>query len=191
MTPSSDLLAETNRRSGSHGMDAGQFSAPGAMQAQLKDSQARLARLQAHLAGLHHELQAMEEALLHAPTWVVQLTGKRMVYVGGRPRNNGVLCRLVQQAGGELVLYAGLIDDDVRPAGFAALLPGADMVFCPLDLIDQDSLAALRRLCVRHGVPWRALRSASVSSFMAGLLKLPQTSSLAQSEGARFCLRHG
>lgn len=174
-----------------HCMDDGQFSAPDAMQAQLKDSQARLARLQAHLAGLHHELQAMEDALLHAPDWAVQLRGKRLVYVGGRPRNNDVLRRLVQQAGGEFVLYAGLIDDDVRPAGFAALLPGADMVFCPLDLIDHDSLAALRRLCARHGVLWRALRSASVSSFMAGLVKLPQAPSTAQRERVFFCLRHG
>ncbi len=187
---SSDLFATTHHRSGLHCLDAGQFSFPGAVQAQQKDGQARLARLEAHLAGLHHEQQAMEEALLHAPTWAAQLKGQRLVYVGGRPRSNAALRNLVQQAGGEFVLHTGLIDDDGHAGGFAALLPGTNRVFCPLDLIDHESLAALRRLCARHGVPGRALRSASVSSFVAGLLKLPQTSAIAQ-PGSRFCIRHG
>ena len=186
----SDLCATTYPCSGQHRQDAGAFAARGALLAQLQDSQARLTRLQARLAGLHHEQQAMEEALLHAPAWAAQLRGRRVVYVGGRPRSNAVLRHLVQQAGGEFVLHAGLIDDDGRPAGFAALLPGADRVFCPLDLIDHDSLAALRRLCARHGVPWQALRSASVSSFVAGLLKLPRAPAMV-GPGPRSCMRHG
>lgn len=151
------------------------------------------ARAQAHIAGLQQELEALEGALLHPPAWAARLKGQRLVYVGGRPRSNAALRSMVQQAGGEFVLHAGLIDDDGRPSRFASLLAGADLVCCALDLIDHDSLAALRRLCARHGVPWRPLRSASVASFVAALSRdgLPPSVAAPAGTGPRACLRHG
>jgi hypothetical protein len=112
------------------------------------------------------------------------------VYAGGRPRSNAALRALVQRAGGEFVVHAGLVHDDGRQTGLVSLLPGADKVFCPLDLIDRESLQALRRLCARHAVEWQPLRSASVASFVAGLQKAPPGGNTPR-YGQRVCLRHG
>jgi len=185
-----------------------------------RDAAARLGRAEAHIAALHEELRSLEELLpglvggAGRPDagWLAPLRDKCVVYVGGRPGSNAVLRALVQAAGGRFVLHAGLVDDgdasrlaigkgkgkgngNGRRAGFEALLPEADWVFCPLDLIDSDSLAALRRLCARHGVPWRALRTASIASFVAGVLTqrpmhgptLPHS----PPGGPRACPRHG
>lgn len=156
----------------------------------LQEAQARLDRLHAHVASLRHELAAMEALVLDPSGWRSRLAGQRLVYVGGRPGNNAALRALVQQAGGEFVVHAGLVHDDGRAGGLAALLPGTARVLCPLDLIDPESLDALRHLCPRHGVPWQPLRSASVASFVAGLVRMPQAE-IATREGGRFCLRHG
>lgn len=157
------------------------------------DSSASLSleRARAHVASLQHELLAVEQALLDSEALTRALSGRRLVYVGGRPRSNAVLRARVQAAGGEFIHYSGTIDDDGRAAGFAALLPGADQVLCPLDLIDPDSLVALRRLCARHRVPWSALRSSSVTSFIAGVLRARPAQPRGVVGASRFCLRHG
>jgi hypothetical protein len=174
------------------------------------DAAARFDRAEAHIAALHEELRSLEEVLSDLiggagnpdAGWLAPLRDKCIVYVGGRPGSNAVLRAVVQAAGGRFVLHAGLVDDDDgarhgdgRRVGFEALLPEADWVFCPLDLIDSDSLAALRRLCARHGVPWRALRTASIGSFVAGVLtQRPMhspTPRRALPGGPRACPRHG
>ncbi|CAB3670435.1 hypothetical protein LMG27174_02126 [Paraburkholderia rhynchosiae] len=132
----------------------------------LPDSSASLSleRARAHVASLQHELFAVEQALLDDRGLTRALSGRRWVYVGGRPSINAVLRALVEAAGGEFVHHTGTIDDDSRAEGFEALLSGAYRVLCPLGLIDPDSLVALRRLCARHRAPWSALRSSSVTS---------------------------
>ncbi|SCK17775.1 hypothetical protein VAR608DRAFT_1250 [Variovorax sp. HW608] len=174
------------------------------------DAAARLDRAEAHIAALHEELRSLEEALPELiggagradAGWLAALRNKRIVYVGGHPGSNAVLRTLVQAAGGRFILHAGLVDDDERPrhgegrrVGFEALLPEADWVFCPLNLIDSDSLAALRRLCARYGVPWRALRTASIGSFVSGVLtQRPMHGPAPQRSlpgGPRACPRHG
>jgi hypothetical protein len=97
----------------------------------------------------------------------------------------------VQAAVGEFVHHIGTIDDDGCAKGFAALLPGADRVLCPLDLIDPDSLVTLRRLCARYRVPWSALRTSSVTSFIAGVLRVRSPQPRGVGAASRFCLRHG
>jgi hypothetical protein len=151
----------------------------------------RLERARAHVASLRRELQAVERALLDDDVLARALSQQRVVYVGGRPASNIALRALVQRAGGEFVHHSALIDDDGRAGGFAALLPGVDRVLCPLDLIDPDSLVALRRLCTRHHVPWSVLRTSSVASFIAGVLRVPPHERRGATAPSRFCLRHG
>ncbi|APA90616.1 DUF2325 domain-containing protein (plasmid) [Paraburkholderia sprentiae WSM5005] len=153
------------------------------------DSSASLSqeRTRAHVASLQHELFAVEQALLDDRA----LSGRRWVYVGGRPSINAVLRALVDAAGGEFVHHTGTIDDDSRAEGFEALLSGAYRVLCPLDLIDPDSLVAPRRLCARHRAPWSALRSSSVTSFIAGVFRARPAQRRGVVAASRFCLRHG
>ncbi|PQV43987.1 uncharacterized protein DUF2325 [Paraburkholderia sp. BL21I4N1] len=159
----------------------------------LPDSSASLSleRARAHVASLQRELFAVEQALLDGRALTRALSGRRWVYVGGRPSINAVLRALVEAAGGEFVHHTGTIDDDGRAEGFEALLSGAYRVLCPLDLIDPDSLVALRRLCARHRAPWSALRSSSVTSFIAGVLRARPAQPRGVVAASRFCLRHG
>ena len=148
-------------------------------------------RVQAHVASLQRELRVVEQALLDGAALSAALSGRRLVYVGGRPASNAALRARVETAGGEFVHHIGAIDDDGRDQGFAALLPGADRVLCPLDRVDPDSLIALRRLCARDRVPWSALRTSSVTSFIAGVLRTRPRQPRSRGAPSRFCLRHG
>ena len=144
-----------------------------------KEIDALRRRLQCAVEGattLQAELYALESALApgaapapDAPDALSQtLHGKRIVYVGGRPSSNAALRDLVQRAGGEIIMHDGGIED--RKAMLSTAAHGADLVLFPVDCIDHDSAATVKRLCARLGVPFVPLRSASVSSFVAALL---------------------
>ncbi len=113
------------------------------------------------------------------------------MYVGGRPGSHAVLTRLVESAGGRLVVHDGGVED--RKGLLATLLPGADMVVFPVDCIDHDSMNTLKRVCDRHQIAYYPLRTASVASFMELLAR--DRSADAAPVGDRpvsaFCLRHG
>ena len=128
------------------------------------------------------------------------LSGKRVVYVGGRPGSNAALRQLVESAGGDFVVHDGGIED--RKGMFAAALPRADIVVFPVDCIDHDSMNLLKRVCERHQVDYHPVRTASVASFVELMTRLGRASSQADKSGnsgksgntppaSRFCLRHG
>lgn len=125
---------------------------------------------------------------------LASLSGKRVVYVGGRPGSNAALRQLVESAGGDFVVHDGGIED--RKGMFAAALPRADIVVFPVDCIDHDSMNLLKRVCDRHQVDYHPLRTASVASFVELMTRLGRASSQAGKSGntppaSRFCLRHG
>ena len=125
---------------------------------------------------------------------LASLSGKRVVYVGGRPGSNAALRQLVESAGGDFVVHDGGIED--RKGMFAAALPRADIVVFPVDCIDHDSMNLLKRVCDRHQVDYHPLRTASVASFVELMTRLGRASSQARKSGntppaSRFCLRHG
>lgn len=117
--------------------------------------------------------------------------GKRIVYVGGRPGSNAALKRLVDTAGGELLLHDGGLED--RKGLLAAALPGADIVVFPVDCIDHDSMNTLKRVCERHQIDYHPLRTASVASFVELMARLhpEQVAQLGSAPPSAFCLRHG
>ena len=117
--------------------------------------------------------------------------GKRIVYVGGRPGSNAALKRLVDAAGGELVVHDGGLED--RKGLLAAALPGADIVVFPVDCIDHDSMNTLKRICERHAIDYHPLRTASVASFVELIARLhpEHVAQLRNPPPSPFCLRHG
>ncbi|WNC94102.1 DUF2325 domain-containing protein [Paraburkholderia sp. FT54] len=117
--------------------------------------------------------------------------GKRLVYVGGRPGSNAALRRLVEAAGGELVVHDGGVED--RKGLLAAALPGADLVVFPVDCIDHDSMNTLKRVCERHQIDYHPLRTASVASFVELMARLhpDNVAQLGHPSPSAFCLRHG
>ncbi|MFM0598184.1 DUF2325 domain-containing protein [Paraburkholderia dilworthii] len=117
--------------------------------------------------------------------------GKRIVYVGGRPGSNTALKRLVDAAGGELLVHDGGLED--RKGLLAAALPGADIVVFPVDCIDHDSMNTLKRVCERHQIDYHPLRTASVASFVELMARLhpEHVAQLGSPPPSAFCLRHG
>lgn len=119
------------------------------------------------------------------------MQGKRIAYVGGRPGSHAALKRLVEAAGGELVVHDGGVED--RKGLLAAALPGADIVVFPVDCIDHDSMNALKRICERHGIGYHPLRTASVASFVELIARLhpKHVAQLRNPPPLAFCMRHG
>jgi hypothetical protein len=117
--------------------------------------------------------------------------GKRIVYVGGRPGSNAALKRLVEAAGGDLVVHDGGVED--RKGLLAAALPGADIVVFPVDCIDHDSMNTLKRVCERHRIDYHPVRTASVASFVELMARLhpDHLAQLGNPAPSAFCLRHG
>jgi hypothetical protein len=142
--------------------------------------QAELARARATLAELHGEIGALEaelrpvdarDAAGAGATGSSAWSGRRVLYVGGRPSSNDAIRALCERAGIELELHDGGIED--RKGLLHGAVPGADVVLFPVDCIDHDSMSNLKRLCARHGVPFRPLRTAGIASVLAALAERP------------------
>lgn len=134
--------------------------------------QEELQRLQAHTAELARELGAAEAQLRRTREdgdagLQGALQGQRILYVGGRPSSTPAIRELVAAHGGECRRHDGGLED--RKGLLAAGLAWATLVVFPVDCIDHDSALALKRDCLRQGRRFVALRSASVSCFIANL----------------------
>jgi Uncharacterized protein conserved in bacteria (DUF2325) len=157
----------------------------------LDDAIAMLNVVQAECNALEQALVAQDSEAGSKAEELVNLSGKRVVYVGGRPGSNAALRQLVESAGGDFVVHDGGIED--RKGMFAAALPRADIVVFPVDCIDHDSMNLLKRVCDRHQVDYHPLRTASVASFVELMTRLGRASSQSGNTPpvSRFCLRHG
>ncbi|WP_063902572.1 DUF2325 domain-containing protein [Burkholderia ubonensis] len=150
------------------------------------------------IAMLDERRDAIEQTVLRAlaeagseSTALARVQGKRIVYVGGRPVAHAAIRRLVESAGGSLTVHDGGIED--RKGKLAASIPGADLVVFPVDCIDHDSMNTLKRLCERHRIAYRPLRTASVASFVDLMTDDHDDTaqSFRRSRVSAFCLRHG
>ncbi len=170
--------------------------------------QQELEHLRQHSQALGRELSAAEAQLRgmagddgegQLPD-TAQLAGRRILYVGGRPSSMPAIRGLVERQGGEFFHHDGGLES--RKGLLAAAVLKADWVLFPVDCIDHDSALNLKRLAERQGIPFSALRSASVASFAAALQTSLEDAKPAAAgdeasagDGAasapRFCLRHG
>ncbi|MCY1165589.1 MAG: DUF2325 domain-containing protein [Pseudomonadota bacterium] len=96
-----------------------------------------------------------------------QIRGRRILYVGGRPSSMPAIRGLVVRNGGEFQRHGGGAED--RKGLLASAVAAADLVVFPVDCIDHDSAGNLKRLCARQGIPFIAMRKASVASFAAAM----------------------
>jgi hypothetical protein len=95
------------------------------------------------------------------------LRGRRILYVGGRPSSTPAIRALVLRHGGHFQRHDGGLED--RKGLLAAAVLAAELVVFPVDCIDHDSAGMLKRLCIRHGIPFVPMRTASVTDFVAAL----------------------
>jgi hypothetical protein len=166
-----------------------------ALKQRLAAEQARSAKLRAQLAGrdkwlaeyngeirqleeqcsaLRSELASSETALSafaaasEKPAGATPgLAGKRLLYVGGRPKHIEQLRLLAVRLGGTLLSHDGGIEDS------GTLLPGlvsqANAVLFPVDCVSHQAAVQVKRLCLAAGKPFKPLRSASITSFLAAI----------------------
>lgn len=151
------------------------------------DGNAQLCRsLRAEVAALESTLNAQTPAQALSPAQAWQ--GARVLYVGGRPSSNGTLQRLAKDAGLELIVHDGGLED--RKGLLPGLVPGCDLALLPVDCVDHDSMNVLKRLCVRHGVPFRPLRTAGIASFLAALEAPRDKHAQVPIRRNTLCIRH-
>jgi hypothetical protein len=184
------LAHQTRRRENAEQGLEHQLQTTRALNSRLAHALALTDALSAEAGALEHTLVRHLESSVAEGATSEFLEHKRVIYVGGRPGSNRAIKTLVENAGGELLVHDGGIED--RKGLLAAALPAADLVVFPVDCIDHDSMSTLKRVCERYRVPFHALRSASIASFSSLIaeLALPPSEPAAAARGPHFCLRH-
>ena len=163
------------------------------------------ARLREELEHLGRQQQTLNRELLAAETQLreigagtskralaLQLEGRRVLYVGGRPSSTPSIRDLVLRHGGEFQHHDGGLED--RKGLLASGVAWAGLVVFPVDCIDHDSAGKLKRMCTRQGVSYVPLRGASVASFAAALASPPAEEAgrdAGRRPGPSGCLKHG
>lgn len=123
---------------------------------------------------LQAELEAAERLLEHRRNgterdgaYASQLAGRTILYVGGRLSAIHAIRSLCEEAGCTLEHHDGGME--TRRGLLDARVPRADVVMFPVDCVSHDAAWTLKRLCRQSSRPLFALRSASLSSFLAAL----------------------
>ncbi|MDE2612401.1 MAG: DUF2325 domain-containing protein [Burkholderiales bacterium] len=152
-----------------------------------------------HANSLGEELSALEAQMQRsvqaddAHTLTPALSGKRLLYIGGRPSSSASIRSVAARWGILLTMHDGGLED--RKGLLSAALARADVVLFPVDCVDHQSMTELKRHCTRYGVPYHPLRTASVASFVATVQRLDATGQAQpgaqRTRVSRFCLRHG
>jgi len=174
-------------------------------EARLKEAEDKASTLEAALVEAHRQINALQQELEAVETHLADtlapqsaseagtsaLSGKRIVYVGGRPQAANAIRALVEAAGGELLLHDGGVED--RRGMLTTTLAGADLVVFPVDCISHNSVTLLKRGCERFNIPYRPLRSSGVASFAALVAEMAGPGNARAQCGAasRICLHHG
>jgi uncharacterized coiled-coil protein SlyX len=147
---------------------------------QIQELEAQGAALRNELASLEatlSDLADVSEAARSAP----DLAGKRLLYVGGRPKQLDQLRTIVARHGGALITHDGGMEESTT------LLPGlvgqADIAFFPVNCVSHRAMGQVKRFCREAGKPFVPLRSPSVASFLVALGDLDRVAEPADAAG--------
>ncbi len=100
----------------------------------------------------------------------IDLSGRRILCVGGRGSLSGHYRALVERCNGELVRHDGGLEDN--RSRLESLLASADAVICPLDCVSHDASLRTKRFCKRHGTPCVMLKRSGIGAFALALSQL-------------------
>ncbi|ATQ70094.1 MULTISPECIES: DUF2325 domain-containing protein [Methylosinus] len=112
----------------------------------------------------------LEISIAAASEEPMDLCGRCLLYVGGRPRTVGRLQQIVEQHNGSLIHHDGGMEDS--RAMLSELVRRADAVFFPVDCVSHRAVDAVKSLCESRGIPYCPLRSASASAFERAITEL-------------------
>jgi hypothetical protein len=144
-----------------------------ALSAALKQMEAALRRSEDERDVACADLEVIEDQLGHLlePSTgngrTLDLSGRTILYVGGRLHQIPQLRALVERTGARFLHHDGGKEQS------ASLLPGlvsrADVLYFPIDCVSHDAVATIKRLCRQLEKPYKPLRTASLAALMSTL----------------------
>jgi hypothetical protein len=139
------------------------------LHSKLKTAQQKLKDSLAELQSANSFIQSFI-AKSDAPTKRCNLSGKCVLYIGGRAGNICRMCDLVDKMNGRLIHHDGGKEDSL--ATLKGAISSADAVIFPTDCVSHSSALEAKKLCKKMIKPLLPIRSSSLSSLVEGLTKI-------------------
>jgi hypothetical protein len=98
------------------------------------------------------------------------LSGKTLLYVGGRTQQVPKLRKLAEEQGADLLHHDGGLAESSH--SLAALASRADAVLFPVDCVSHSAAAKVKRICKQLGKSYFPLRRSGPASFAALIERL-------------------
>ena len=102
----------------------------------------------------------------------VGLSGRSILYVGGRDCQVAHLRQIASSYGAELIHHDGGLREAV--SRIDTVLPSVECVFCPIDCISHDACLRVKTGCKKTGTSFIPLRNGSKSSFERAMHELSE-----------------
>jgi hypothetical protein len=99
-----------------------------------------------------------------------QLTGRRILCIGGLTRLVGRYRDMVETSGGRFLHHDGGREESIHR--IEALVSGVDAVICQAACVSHGAYWRLKDECKRRGLPCVYLKSMGITSFARGLESL-------------------
>jgi hypothetical protein len=122
-----------------------------------------------HKHGNHRVADAPVQA--EAPDRI-GLSGRSILYVGGRDCQVAHLRQIASNYGAELIHHDGGLREAV--SRIDTVLPSVECVFCPIDCISHDACLRVKTGCKKTGTNFIPLRNGSKSSFERAMQELSE-----------------
>ena len=135
------------------------------LQFEQENSQLLIQKLQEEneaLSSVLDEVQAAKGKTSH-----IDLSGKRVLYVGGKPQALRRLRSLIENWNGEFIHHDGGIEKSLNELGSA--VRKVDAVVFPTDCISHSAVNKIKQMCKRMMKPYIPLRTSGTGSLAAGV----------------------
>jgi hypothetical protein len=151
-----------------------------AMSAALNKTEAALRAAEGERDAFRRDIELIEghiigvlEPATNDSEGTLDLSGRTILYVGGRTHQIPQFKALVERTGARFLHHDGGIEQG------SAVLPGlisrADVLCFPIDCISHDAVATIKRLCRQLEKPYQPLRTASLAALMSSLTPIFQS----------------
>ncbi len=147
------------------------------LRAELDARDREIERLSAMIDGLHDEAAEVEHALnnMHPaandtggmPAGAPDLSGRCILYVGGRPQSVNRYRQLLQNWNAELLHHDGGQEKSIHE--LASAIARADTVVFPCDCVSHDAVCNVKKLCRQLMKTYVPLRTSGLAPLVAAL----------------------
>ncbi|OAN51249.1 hypothetical protein A6A04_16460 [Paramagnetospirillum marisnigri] len=101
------------------------------------------------------------------PPSEIDLSGRLILYVGGRHQHVAHLRRIIEEKGGAFVHHDGGVEQSMTK--LSNQLERADAVLFPVGCVSHQAQSKVKSLCRRFDKPFRPLRSTGIGAITEAL----------------------